>query len=172
MLNDGNVISHKNEVSNIRVSESLSRILNGNILCSISTMTPDGKPYINTCFYSFTNDLKLYVFTSPKSAHAINVENNSACSVNIFSSLQKIGDDLLGGQLFATMKQLDIVKGLVAFRNYTERFPILLTWANSWDAILKGFQSRFYEITILSGKILDEGAFGKEEYVEFDIKQK
>lgn len=163
------ISSSKQNISTPQIAESLLRILERSHLCSIATVNPDGSPHINTCFFSFTGDFRLYVFTSPNTVHANNIEVNPACAVNVFSSSQKIGDDLLGGQLFGTAKQLNKMKGLAAFRNYTNRFPILLTWADSWDAILKGFQSRFYEITISSGKLLDESAFGKEEYISFTI---
>lgn len=157
------------DITNTSICTSLEKILSTNILCSIASTDSKGTPHINTCFYSFSDDFKLYIFTDPATKHSKNINARSDCAVNIFSSAQVIGDDLCGTQLFGIAKELNLVSGLSAFHNYCSRFPIILTWADSWDIVLKSFKSRFFEIQIKSGKILDEVAFGKEQYVSFEI---
>jgi len=154
-------------VSVERIARSLTRVLNSNSLCSIATIDERGGPYINTCFYSFNDDPTIFVFTSPGTKHGRNLERNRTCAVNVFSSSSIMGEDLLGAQIHCSAVQLMAAQGLAAFQNYCSRFPTLLTWANSWDAVLKGLQSRFYALTPVSGKILDEVEFGKEMYIEF-----
>ena len=169
--NSLDILTSNKGIKASQISESINRVLEGSTLCSIATVNEQCAPHVNTCFFSYTQDLELFVFTSPHTIHAKNIDNRSACAVNVFSTDQKIGDDLLGAQLFGTAHKLNTTSGLRAFNNYVIRFPVLLSWAASWDAILKGFESRFYKIIINSGKILDEKAFGKEEYVEFSIKR-
>ena len=165
------VISAKSGISENAVKESLARIMQSSSLCSIATVNcDDGAPHINTCFFSYSENFQLYLFTSPKTLHARNLESKPSCAINIFSTNQKMGDNLLGCQLFGTAKMLNPILGLRAFNNYVHRFNVFSTWADTLDTVLSKFESRFYEFEICSGKILDESAFGKEEYVSFKIQ--
>ena len=121
-----NISSPKQDISSIQIIESLVRVLDANTLCSIATVNHDRSPHVNTCFFSYTKDFRLYVFTSPQTIHARNLGSNPACAVNVFSSTQQIGVDLLGVQLFGTAKQLNKTAGFAAFYNYSGRFPKLL----------------------------------------------
>jgi uncharacterized protein YhbP (UPF0306 family) len=158
-------------VTNIQISEALETILSSQNLCSIATANKSCTPHVNTCFFSYTNDLRLFIFTSPSTQHSENISSRADCAINIFSSTQVIGEDLAGVQLFGRARQLSVVEAAVAFNSYCARYPILLTWATSWDAMLRSFQSRFFEIDVSSGKVLYEKLFGKETYVLFKVNR-
>lgn len=159
------------EGDNDRVRQSLNGIFESQTLCSIATADQSGAPHINTCFFAYNSGYKLIVFTDPDALHSQNISNRADCAVNIFSSSQVVGDDLKGVQLIGKARMLHGAEAALAFKTYCIRFPIILKWAASWEMVLKGLKSRFYEITIHSGKLLDELTFGKEHYITFSISQ-
>lgn len=163
--------SSPSHITSEQVCDAIETILTSQQLCSIATTDTSGNPHVNACFYSYTNDLRLFIFTSPTAQHSLNIAARPTCAVNIFSSTQMMGNNLSGVQLFCRARELNITEGASAFQNYSSRHPVLLGWATSWQTVLQKFRSRFYELEVLSGKMLHEGIFGKEEYVSFAIKR-
>lgn len=150
----------------VRLWDSVIDLLSANELCSIATTTPDGRPYINTCFFAFDPNLRLYVLTPPAAQHSRNIEARPDISVAIFDSHQKSGAELRGLQIFGRCFQAvnpDDLKR--SFEAYADRFEAILTSAPNVEALLKVFESRLFTIEPTSIKIFDEPTFGKEVWI-------
>lgn len=57
-------------VSEEQVRQSGLPILESNVLCSIATVTPEGRAHINTAYFSYSDKLELYFLSHPGSLHA------------------------------------------------------------------------------------------------------
>ncbi len=70
-----------------RVENSIREIVESNRLLSMSTM--DEEPHINTAFYTFDQELNLYILTPPDTEHGDNLEESSSIAVDIHDSHQE-----------------------------------------------------------------------------------
>lgn len=148
-----------------QVKESVFRILEGNVLCSIATVTPEGRPHINTAYFSYSDSLELYFLSHPGSLHCRNLSSNSSMAMTVFSSAQQWTEPGQGVQLFGTCEQIVGSSVEEAERSYARRFQAY----TSWKAILKhedlARQYRFYRFGVTAVKILDEKNLGDAVFV-------
>jgi nitroimidazol reductase NimA-like FMN-containing flavoprotein (pyridoxamine 5'-phosphate oxidase superfamily) len=75
-------------ISEERARRSLFRILKSNMLCSMATVTAEGRAHINTAYFSFPRDLVLYFLSHPSSTHCRNLATNPSIAIAVFSSRQ------------------------------------------------------------------------------------
>jgi len=147
------------------MQESVASILEATKLCSMATSNGT-VPYINTAYFAYTNDLKIYFLSQPTLQHSLNLANNPAISLTVFDSSQPFASHLQGLQIFGecilTARQIE----RFAFDLYTKRFPKLLGKVPSFEDYERGvIKSRFYEINTHSIKIFDEPRFGKDVWI-------
>lgn len=152
-----------------KVESAVKQILVNVSLASLSTLAEDGSPYINTCYFAFDATWRLYIFSDPKTAHSVNLKKNPRCALTVYDSSQPFASDVKGLQLFGSARLLSLIESPHAFGVYSHKFPALHNWASNIEAVFGHLQSRFYEISISHGKILDEPSFGKEVYIKFQI---
>jgi uncharacterized protein YhbP (UPF0306 family) len=159
------------EYSNKILNESLYKIIENNKLLSMATVTQECKAHINTAYYAYDNNLKLYIITDPKSNHSNNVKQNESVSVSIFNShLQFLKDDMQGIQLFGKCYKTPKLKFPKGTSCFIKRFPVfkgLVT--NPEDFAKKAATVKLYTIEVLKIKLFDEERFGKENFIALEV---
>ncbi len=156
--------------SDQELCESISSILNGNLLLALSTVS-DNKSYVNTSYFAFDESLELFFLSEPATQHCRNISINSSAAVAVYDSSQPWDYPKRGLQLFGTAKIVegnDLEKG---FDCYAARFPGLLTWARTLDEMNNNLNSRFYKVSIDWIKLFDEPKFGIENYITLQMKK-
>jgi uncharacterized protein YhbP (UPF0306 family) len=146
------------------VSASLFKILAANVLCSIATVTPEGRPHINTIFQLFRL-LDLYFLLHPESRHSLNLSNSSSVALTVFFSAQQWTQPDQGIQLFGTCKQATGSLIDEAERSYANRFHAYATWRPTIKRNELASQYRFYVVHATELKILNEIVYGEAAFV-------
>lgn len=159
--------------SSVRLVSAVSRILDGNPLCSMATRSEAGVLDINAAFYSFSAELELFFLSHPASVHCRNLVHVGHLAVAVFDSRQQWGRPHAGLQLYGRGGPVPPEDGERARDSYAARFP------SYFDFVLRaggdqesdaGFASlRFYRCVPTRIKILDEQEFGEEVYVTANV---
>jgi len=159
-----------------RVRRSAFRILDGNVLCSMATVTRAGRAHVNTAYYCFSNDLALYFLSDPGAGHCRNLSSNPSMAMTIFRSAQRWGRPDRGMQLFGTCREARGREAERAERLYGKRFPAYTRWiagrgrnAERLAAALRRY--RFYRFVPARLKILDEAEFGGAVFVTAAVRR-
>jgi uncharacterized protein YhbP (UPF0306 family) len=151
------------------VRQSVLSILDATLLFSISTVTPEGRPYINTAYFSYSDALELYFLSHPASLHCRNLARNASIAATIFSSAQQWTDPGRGLQLFGTCAVTSGAAAEEAERVYRKRFPGYPKWKASLKNEDLGHEYRFYRIDVASIKVLDESNLGDAVFVRASV---
>jgi uncharacterized protein YhbP (UPF0306 family) len=150
--------------------ESVLRVLEDNVLCSIATVTPEGRAHINTAYFSYSSGLSLYFLSHPDSLHCRNLSSNPTMAMTVFSSAQQWeGHDDRGVQLFGSCEQAMGSSADEAERSYGRRFPAYTGWkaALSDDDLAREY--RLYRFAVTTVKILDEKNLGDAAFVRASV---
>lgn len=166
----GGLRTIRKRISDEQVRRSLFRVLEENVLCSISTVAPRNRAHVNTAYFCYSPDLELYFLSDPNSLHCRNVASNPSMAVTVFSSSQEWGEPDRGIQLFGTCRPARARRAKEAERLYARRFPRYSKWmaGKSKDDKLRASQLRsyrFYRFVPRAVKILDERVFGGGVFV-------
>ncbi len=153
-----------------RVRRCAFRILQGNVLCSMATVTAGGRSHINTAYFCYSTSLELYFLSAPYSLHAKNLANNHSLAMTVFDSSQTWGKPNRGIQLFGTCRQARGHEAQRAERLYAKRFRNYARWMAATGAAGKRAVDqlrsyRFYRFLPSRVKILDEREFGGAVFV-------
>jgi uncharacterized protein YhbP (UPF0306 family) len=143
------------------VRESILRMLEDNVLCSMASVTPDYQAHVNTAYFSYSDDLELYFVSHPGSWHCRNLETNPSMAMTVFSSSQAWGSPDQGLQLFgacALARDADVIKAL---NSYARRFPTYTGWQRSLSQDDPGKDHQLYRFVVSRVKVFDEHAWGK-----------
>lgn len=151
------------------VRESLFRMLDDNVLCSLATVTPDHQAYVNTAYFSYSNDLELYFLSHPSTRHCRNLEVNPSMAVTVFSSTQTWGSPDQGLQLFGTCELARGTNAIKASQSYAKRFPGYVDWQQELGPDYPGKSYRLYRFLVARVKVFDERTWGKTLFVEANI---
>jgi uncharacterized protein YhbP (UPF0306 family) len=149
-----------NEFSEEQVRQNALRILDGSPLCSIATVTPEGRAHINTAYFSYSKRLELYFWSHPGSLHCRNLLNNASMAVTIFSTQQPWGSAGQAVQLFGTCEATSGSAADEAERSYCKRFEGYENWKATLEDDDLARQYRFYRFDVAAAKILDEKNWG------------
>ena len=127
-------------------------------------------PYINTAYFAYAPDLKLYFLSQLTRQHSLNLAANPNISLTVFNSEQPWGSLLQGLQIFGECALTEGQSACAAFDLYSKRFAKFLDLVPSFaDYKRSAIQSRFYEITVSNVKIFDEPRFGKDVWISANI---
>lgn len=152
-------------VSEGGLRQSVFRVLEANVLCSMATVTPDGHAHINTAYFSYSDKLELYFWSHPDSLHCRNLQGNPSMAMTVFSSVQQWTNPGLGLQLFGPCEQASGSSANEAERSYRTRFPPY----DKWREILKeddpASRYRYYRFAVTAVKVLDEKDVGDAVWV-------
>jgi uncharacterized protein YhbP (UPF0306 family) len=136
------------------VTESL---LDASTLCSIATVSPAGRPHINTAYFAWSESLDVIWLSDPNARHSRNLRANAAVAICVYDSGQVWGEADRGIQLFGTGTELAGLDAREAAADYAGRFP-------TFDAGTYGGY-RLYRCRIERMKLFDEPIFGTATFV-------
>jgi uncharacterized protein YhbP (UPF0306 family) len=151
------------------VRASVCRILEANVLCSIATVTTEGRSHINTAYFSYSDALEIYFLSHPASLHCRNLLTNAAIAMTVFSSAQQWTEPGQGVQLFGTGEQTSRAFADEAERSYSNRFHDYTSWKRTLQDSDLARKYRFYLFRVSRLKILDERAFGDAIFVSASV---
>jgi uncharacterized protein YhbP (UPF0306 family) len=143
------------QVAEEQVQRDIFDILEASPLCSMSTVTPDGRAHINTAYFCYSEELELYFLSHPRSTHCQNLRANSSMAISIFSSNQQWPGPDRGVQLFGTVIEAQDAEAAKAEELYAKRFSAYDEWKESPSGNV-GAEYQFYRFVVLRLKVLDE----------------
>jgi uncharacterized protein YhbP (UPF0306 family) len=156
-------------VSEERLRRSVLPVLESTLLCSIASVTPEGRAHIHTAYFSYSEALELYFLSHPASLHGRNVIGNPSVAMTVFSSAQRWTDPGQGVQLFGNCEQTAGASADEAERSYRTRFPVYDRWKAALGEDDPGRQYRFYRFDVTAVKVLDEKNLGDGVFVRADV---
>jgi uncharacterized protein YhbP (UPF0306 family) len=150
-----------------RIKRSIIRLLNENVLCSMSTLTKGNRAHINTAYFCFCANLELYFLSDPAALHCLNLKTNPSMAMAVYSSLQHWGHPDRGIQLFGACRESNRRQAMKAEQLYGKRFPAFRKWMAERETAGTSRISRyrFYRFVPRQVKILDESQFGGGVFV-------
>ncbi len=146
-------------------------VLEGNVLCSLATVTPDGRAHISTAHFCYSHDLELYFLSHPHSIHCRNLATNSSAAMTIFSSSQRWLAPGAGLQLFGTGIAAEGAEANKAEELYGNRFSAYAEWKLTRTGNIS-LEYRFYRFVVLRLKLLDETNIGDGIFVSANVLRK
>ena len=157
-------------ITDRRVQRSVHHLLAENVLCSMATITAQGRAYINTAYFSYTPDLKVYFFSHPNALHCQNIVSNPSMALAIFSSNQTWGSPDRGLQLLGMCKQVAGREASKADKLYSKRFTEYATWKANLASNTLGLDYQFYRFVTAELKVFDEKELGVGIFVVARVK--
>lgn len=139
------------------------QLLDASPLCSIATVSPDGRPSINTAYFAWSSSWDLVWLSEPDAQHSRNVRANSLVAIAVYDSHQVWGNPDRGIQLFGRTRELNGLAARNAEALYAQRF------APYAQANLSAY--RFYRCRPQRMKLFDESALGTATFVTARIRR-
>lgn len=154
-----------------QVGKTISRVLIDNVLCSMASVSAEGRAYINTAYFCYSPELELFFISHPDAYHCQNILSNPSMAIAIFSSNQDwVGADC-GLQLFGTCKQVSGREASKAGRLYGDRFAEYRAWKYSLDLDSPGRDYQFYKFATTELKVFDEKELGAGIFVRAKVQR-
>jgi hypothetical protein len=85
-----------------RLTRIARDLLDASTLCAISTVSPQGRPHVNTAYFAWDDDLRLAWLSDPRARHSRNIGPRGAAAVVVYDSSQRWGGPDRGIQLFGS----------------------------------------------------------------------
>lgn len=152
-----------------RVRQIAFAILEQNVLCSMATVTPDGRAHINTAYFSHSENLEIYFLSHPGSLHCRSLSSNPFMAMTVFCSAQRWTDPGQGMQLFGTCGEASGSAAKEAERWYRRRFEAYENWKAALKSDDRAREYRFYRFEVAAVKILDEKSFGDAVFIRASV---
>ena len=157
-------------ITHRRVQRSVYQLLAENVLCSMASITAEGRAHINTAYFSYTPDLKVYFFSHPNALHCQNIVSNPSMALAIFSSNQTWGSPDRGLQLLGMCKQVAGREVSEADKLYSKCFTEYATWKANLASDTLGLDYQFYRFVTAELKVFDEKELGVGIFVVARVK--
>jgi uncharacterized protein YhbP (UPF0306 family) len=148
----------KRPLAERRIRAGARRLLEASPLCSIATVTPQGRAYVNTAYFAWAPDLRLVWLSEPRAQHSRNLRENSSAAIAVYDSNQSWGKPDRGIQLFGSAREA----GEDAEAIYARRFP------DYPDLDLGAY--RFFELLPRRVKLFDERELGAATFVTARVR--
>lgn len=156
---------HRAEYSDQQIIDSITDILESNIILAMSTVQ-GSNAYINSAHYAYNDQLELVIFTHPQADHSKNLAANPSVAAAIWKRPEGWALDLQGMQLFGKCVPVEGEALEEAIQTYTDRFPSFRYVVQSADDFAAGkTPMRMYALHIERIKLLDEPRFGKRKWI-------
>ena len=134
-------------------------LLDASTLCAIATVARDGKAYVNTAYFGWSDELQIVWLSHPDAQHSRNIDANSSAAIAVFDSTQTWGNPDRGLQLFGTAHA---ARDRGAETIYAQRFP---------DYRHDEFSAyRLYALRPRRVKLFDERALGAGVFVTAEVE--
>lgn len=153
------------------LNESISEILDENILMSVSTINGN-ENYIHTAYFCFNNKLDFFMLTEPVKQHSKNLDENNSVALAIYDSHQAWDKPKKGLQIFGNCEISRGMKLVEGTKLYLQRFSGLAKWIKHADDFAKNIiNSKIYIITTNWLKIFHEVNLGEDNFVSIYPKK-
>lgn len=149
-----------------RLWRAVHRVLRESPLCSIATVTPVGRPHVNTAYFAFSEEMVLYFLSHPSSLHCRNLSRNASSAVTVFASHQGWATPGRGLQLFGRCARAMGRHARDGRLAYGKRFRAYERWRANLRPDSPGRDYCFYRFVVSTLKILDERQFGGGVFIE------
>ena len=157
-------------ITDRQIQRSVHQLLAENVLCSMASITAEGRAHINTAYFSYTPDLKVYFFSHPNALHCQNIVSNPSMALAIFSSNQTWGSPDRGLQLLGMCKQVAGREVSEADKLYSKCFTEYATWKANLASDTLGLDYQFYRFVTAELKVFDEKELGVGIFVVARVK--
>jgi uncharacterized protein YhbP (UPF0306 family) len=166
---DGTSLREVRRIAPERVRASAMRILAQNALCALSTVSPGGRPHVNTAYFCSSDELELFFLSHPASQHCRNLAANGSAAIAVYDSRQKWGGPDRGLQLFGTCAR---ARGSRAARLYAVRFPAYARWLADRRVREPESAYRFFRFVCTGLKLLDERGLGEARFFVANVARR
>ncbi len=106
-----------------RLTTVARRLLDASTLCAIATVSPSGRPHVNTAYFAWSRDFVLVWLSEPRSKHSANVRSGGTAAIAVYDSSQSWGKPDRGIQLFGAAREVVGADARAAEEIYAKRFP-------------------------------------------------
>lgn len=155
---------------NVKTRHSITDILKANTLFSMASIRDGKVSWINTAYFAYIPELKLFFLTPPTAQHSKNVEINNSVAISIFDSHQVVTGKKRGLQVFGVCHRAagkEIKEGI---RMYGKRFSGFAARVKALEDFERlKMESRIYVVVPHVIKIFDEVIFGEEKWVTVSL---
>ena len=158
-------------ISVSRLQRSVSRLVAENLLCSMASITVEGRAHINTAYFSYSPELEIYFLSHHKALHCQNILSNPSMAIAVFSANQAWGSSDCGLQLFGICKQATRRQVDKAAKLYSKRFAEYNAWKAGLASDSLGQDYRFYRFVTAELKVFDEKELGTGTFVLAKVKR-
>jgi uncharacterized protein YhbP (UPF0306 family) len=148
--------------SSSRLTAIARKLLDDSKLCAIATVSPTGRPHINTAYFAWDPGFEIVWLSAPEARHSRNVRATGSAAVAVFRSTQTWGGSDRGIQLFGRARELRGRAALEAERVYAKRF-------RAYEGDLPAF--RFYRLATRRLKLFDERVLGGGTFVTVSVER-
>lgn len=140
-----------------RLAAVAQDLLDASTLCAIATMTPAGSPYVNTAYFAWARDFRLFWLSHPDATHSRNIQTTGTAALAVYDSTQTWGKPDRGIQVFGAGCEATGSVADDAASVYARRF------ADYHDRDFGAY--RFYVVTPERMKLFDERELGAGRFV-------
>jgi hypothetical protein len=88
-----------------RITKAARRLLDASTLCSIATVTPDGRAHISTAYFAWSPGFDVVWMSAPRAKHSQNIRANGSAAIAVYDSRQSWGDSDRGLQLVGRARE-------------------------------------------------------------------
>jgi uncharacterized protein YhbP (UPF0306 family) len=113
----------RRRVGTARLKSLAARLLDASTLCAIATVSPSGRPHINTAYFAWSDGFELVWLSEPSATHSRNLRAKGAAAISVYDSNQQWGKADRGIQLFGSAREAIGAAARAAERTYAARFP-------------------------------------------------
>ena len=110
------------KVSSKRLRVIARGLLNASTLCSIATVSSDGRPHVNTAYFAWSPAFDVVWVSAPTARHSRNIRRDPAVAIAVYDSTQRWGGFDRGIQLFGAARELTARMADEGARLYGRRF--------------------------------------------------
>jgi uncharacterized protein YhbP (UPF0306 family) len=133
-------------------------LLDASTLCAIASVSPQGRAYVSTAYFAWSEELELVWLSERRAAHSRNIRVNPAVAIAVYDSRQTWGKPDRGIQLFGDALELKRPAAGDAEALYGGRFRDYRP-----DDFGRGYA--FYGFRTRRLKLFDEPALGSGVFV-------
>jgi uncharacterized protein YhbP (UPF0306 family) len=147
-----------------RMARLARELLDTSTLCAIATVSPGGRPHVNTAYFAYSSVLEIVWISEPRARHSLNLMANKTASIAVFDSHQRWGGSDRGIQLFGSATRATGAGTAAAQKVYGERF----------SEYAPGEYSNYvpYRFRPRRMKLFDETTLGAAVFVTGSVKSK
>jgi len=151
-----------------KVWRCVHRLLERNQVCAVATVAPGHRAHVNTVYFAYAPDLKLYFYSYPGTQHAANLRVNPSMAVAVFDPGQTWGHPDRGLQLFGRGLAVRGRFAREAEDVYDARFPGHVSWRVP-SPLRDASPPVPYRFRPSSLKLFDEREFGAGIFVHCKV---